>query len=171
MSRLAAGAGMPARALIFCAALGSVAAINFPGSRPPPSVNFLSGRQTVVASCTTSGTPPTVTLAAGESRQFTSSGYPANYPAGQSCTYNFQPEAGARLVFACADVDLAATSAVGARCTGDYLRFYDETGPLGVSGDRYCFNDKPSFTYEFNINILFKTNNDANFGRGNLSSQ
>ena len=51
-----------------------------------------------------------------------SPGYPANYPNLQECTYNFQPAAGTQLRFSCSDVDLTATSATGALCTGDYLR-------------------------------------------------
>ena len=53
---------------------------------------------------------------------FQSPGYPANYPNLQECTYNFEPAAGAQLKFSCSDMDLAATSAVGALCTGDFLR-------------------------------------------------
>ena len=46
------------------------------------------------------------------------------------------------------------------------FRFYDASGSLGQSGTRYCFSDKPDFTYASNINVLFKTNNDANTGKG-----
>merc|ERR1711862_692057 len=37
---------------------------------------------------------------------------------------------------------------------------------LGQSGERYCFSKKPDFTYTTNIKVLFKTNNDANTGKG-----
>ena len=47
-------------------------------------------------------------------------------------------------------------------------RFYDETGSLGSSGTRYCFTTAPAFTYSTNIKVLFKTNNDANTGKGNV---
>merc|ERR1712012_922300 len=83
-----------------------------------------------------------------------------------SCTYNFEPASGAQLKFSCTDMDLTATSAVGDLCTGDYLRFYDESGQLGQSGERYCFTNKPDFTYTSNIKVLFKTNNDAQQGKG-----
>ena len=55
--------------------------------------------------------------------------------------------------------------------TGDYLRFYDETGVLGQSGTRYCFSDSPAFTYTTNIKVLFKTNNDGTTGKGNYAGQ
>ena len=145
----------------------SVFMINFPDSGKV----FLFGRQTVypAASCSDSGTTPTtVILAAGEGRQFKNDQYPSGYGTKKSCTYNFEPAAGAQLRFSCDDFDLAATSSPGDLCTGDYLRFYDETGTLGTSGERYCFTTGPSFTYPNNINVLFKTNNDANSGRGKL---
>ena len=47
-------------------------------------------------------------------------------------------------------------------------RFYDETGSLGSSGTRYCFTTAPAFTYSTNIKVLFKTNNDANTGKGKV---
>ena len=62
-------------------------------------------------------------LAAGEGRVFQSPNYPSNYPNLQACTYNFEPAAGAQLRFSCSDFDLTATSAAGALCTGDYLRY------------------------------------------------
>ena len=49
-----------------------------------------------------------------------------------------------------------------------HFRFYDENGQLGQSGERYCFSNKPDFTYTTNIKVLFKTNNDANTGKGEL---
>merc|ERR1719422_2012566 len=139
--------------------------INFPDSGKV----FLFGRQTVYpsASCSDSGTTPTtVILAAGEGRQFKNAQYPSGYGTKRSCTYNFEPAAGAQLRFSCDDFDLTATSAAGALCTGDYLRFYDENGSLGSSGTRYCFTTAPAFTYSTNIKVLFKTNNDANTGKG-----
>ena len=138
--------------------------INFPGS----AQGFVFGRQSVfpMESCSTTGIVAKVTLAAGEGRQFQSSNYPSGYGTQISCTYNFEPASGAQLVFSCDDFDLTATSAVGALCTGDYLRFYDSTGSLGSSGDRYCHSTPPSFTYPNNIFVLFKTNNDGTSGRG-----
>ena len=50
-----------------------------------------------------------------------------------------------------------------------HFRFYDENGQLGQSGERYCFSNKPDFTYTTNIKVLFKTNNDANTGKGWLT--
>ena len=47
-------------------------------------------------------------------------------------------------------------------------RFYDENGSLGSSGTRYCFTTAPAFTYSTNIKVLFKTNNDANTGKGKV---
>ena len=47
-------------------------------------------------------------------------------------------------------------------------RFYDENGSLGSSGTRYCFTTAPAFTYSTNIKVLFKTNNDANTGKGSV---
>ena len=88
-------------------------------------------------------TPTTVLLSPGEGRVFRSPNYPANYPDGQACTYNFEPAVGAQLVFSCSAVDLTATSSVGSLCTGDYLRFYDASGQLGQSGTRYCYSDCP----------------------------
>ena len=158
------------RVLLFLFTTPGVLMINFPGSKTPQ--RFVFGRQTVytMATCSASGTTPTtVTLNVDEGRQFQSPSYPANYGTQQSCTYNFEPATGAQLVFSCDDIDLTATSATGALCTGDYLRFYDATGTLGSSGTRYCFNNKPSFTYTTNINVLFKTNNDGNSGRGELN--
>ena len=134
-----------------------------------PNRRLVSGRQAAypLEACSSGGaTSSTVTLAAGEGRKFQSPGFPASYGSKISCKYNFEPACGARLVFECASVDLAATSGVGDLCTGDYLRFYDETGDLGESGVRYCFNNKPSFTYSTNIIVLFKTNNDGKSGGG-----
>merc|ERR1712012_867574 len=143
------------------------AAINFPGVSESAASRLVFGRSFSTASCSASGvTPTTVELAVGEGRVFRSPNYPSNYPNLQECTYNFQPASGAQLRFSCSDVDLTATSAAGALCTGDYLRFYDASGSLGQSGTRYCFSDKPDFTYASNINVLFKTNNDANTGKG-----
>ena len=142
----------------------SVFMINFSSGR-----RLVSGRQAAypLEACSSGGaTPITVTLAAGEGRKFQSPGFPASYGSKISCKYNFEPACGARLVFECASLDLAATSAVGDLCTGDYLRFYDETGDLGESGVRHCFNSKPSFTYSTNIIVLFKTNNDGKSGGG-----
>merc|ERR1712079_530182 len=138
--------------------------INFPGS----AQRFVFGRQSVypMATCSTTGIVANVVLAAGEGRQFQSTNYPSGYGTQISCTYNFEPAAGAQLVFSCDDFDLTATSATGALCTGDYLRFYDSTGTLGSSGTRYCHNSAPSFTYANNIFVLFKTNNDGTSGRG-----
>merc|ERR1719489_730304 len=138
--------------------------INFPGS----AQRFVFGRQSTypMESCSTTGIVAKVTLAVGEGRQFQSTNYPSGYGTQISCTYNFEPASGAQLVFSCDDFDLTATSATGALCTGDYLRFYDSTGSLGSSGDRYCYNTAPSFTYPNNIFVLFKTNNDGTSGRG-----
>ena len=61
-------------------------------------------------------------LNVGEGRVFQSPNYPANYPNGQECTYNFEPASGAQLKFSCSDMELTATSDPGALCTGDYLR-------------------------------------------------
>ena len=61
-------------------------------------------------------------LNVGEGRVFQSPNYPANYPNGQSCTYNFEPASGAQLKFSCTDMELTATSDPGVLCTGDYLR-------------------------------------------------
>ena len=151
-----------ASVLLLVLSTPGVLMINFPGS----AQRFVFGRQTVypMATCSNSGTTPTtVTLSAGEGRQFQSPSYPASYGTQQSCTYSFEPASGAQLVFSCDDVDLSATSAVGALCTGDYLRFYDSAGTLN---ERYCFNNAPSFTFTTDINVLFKTNNDGNSGRG-----
>ena len=52
-----------------------------------------------------------------------------------------------------------------------HFRFYDENGQLGQSGERYCFSNKPDFTYTTNIKVLFKTNNDANTGKGGLKKK
>ena len=52
-----------------------------------------------------------------------------------------------------------------------HFRFYDENGQLGQSGERYCFSNKPDFTYTTNIKVLFKTNNDANTGKGELKKR
>merc|ERR1712064_104301 len=146
-------------------------AINFPSSSRPSSPGhgrLVFSRQTFsTATCSNSGvTPTTVLLSPGEGRVFRSPNYPSNYPDGQACTYNFEPAVGAQLVFSCSAVDLTATSSVGSLCTGDYLRFYDENGQLGQSATRYCYSDKPDFTYTTNIKVLFKTNNDANTGKG-----
>merc|ERR1719245_2475176 len=157
------------QAPLLCLALITTpaASINFPGPSESAASRLVFGRSFSTASCSVSGvTPTTVELNIGEGRVFQSPGYPSNYPNLQECTYNFQPAAGAQLKFSCSDVDLTATSATGALCTGDYLRFYDASGSLGGSGTRYCYSDKPDFTYASNINVLFKTNNDGNTGKG-----
>ena len=153
-----------ARVLFLLHLTPGVFMINFPGS----AQRFVFGRQSVytMATCSTTGIVAKVTLNAGEGRQFQSTGYPTSYGTQISCTYNFEPAAGAQLVFSCDDFDLTATSASGALCTGDYLRFYDSTGTLGSSGTRYCHNTPPSFTYANNVFVLFKTNNDGTSGRG-----
>merc|ERR1712079_921902 len=112
-------------------AVSSVLAINFPSSsrpsRPssPARDRLVFSRQTFsTASCTDSSQSlSTIVLSPGEGRVFQSPNYPANYPDGQACTYNFEPAVGAQLVFSCSDVDLTATSSPGALCTGDYLRY------------------------------------------------
>ena len=113
------------RVSILCLVLISsrVAAINFPGVSESAASRLVFGRSFATASCSASGvTPTTVELAVGEGRVFRSPNYPSNYPNLQECTYNFQPASGAQLRFSCSDVDLTATSAAGALCTGDYLR-------------------------------------------------
>merc|ERR1712232_387707 len=156
--------------LVITTATTPILAINFPSSNPSSTGQgrLVFNRQTFsTASCAASGaTVTTVSLNTGEGRVFQSANYPSNYPDGQSCTYNFQPAAGNQLVFSCSDYDLKATSSVGDLCTGDYLRFYDETGQLGQSGTRYCHTTAPAFTYTTNINVLFKTNNDGTTGKG-----
>merc|ERR1712232_1235559 len=150
----------------------SILAINFPSSSsnsPTQGRLVFKGleRTFSTASCAASGqTVTTVSLNTGEGRVFQSANYPANYPEGQSCTYNFEPAAGNQLVFSCSDYDLKATSSVGDLCTGDYLRFYDSNGALGQSGTRYCHTTSPAFSYTSNINVLFKTNNDGTTGKG-----
>merc|ERR1711933_201612 len=149
----------------------SILAINFPSSSNSPTQGRLVfkglERTFSTASCAASGqTVTTVSLNTGEGRVFQSANYPANYPEGQSCTYNFEPAAGNQLVFSCSDYDLKATSSVGDLCTGDYLRFYDSNGALGQSGTRYCHTTSPAFSYTSNINVLFKTNNDGTTGKG-----
>ena len=90
---------------------------------PASSTSALDEASIATASCSVSGvTPPTLELSIGEGRVFQSPGYPVNYPSLQECTYNFQPAAGAQLRFSCSDMELTATSAAGALCTGDYLR-------------------------------------------------
>merc|ERR1712018_572746 len=145
-----------------------VISINFPGVSDSAASRLIFGRQTFsTATCTADGVAlNTISLNIGEGRVFQSPNYPSNYPNLQACTYNFEPASGAQLRFSCSDVDLTATSSPGALCTGDYLRFYDENGQLGQSGTRYCFSNKPDFTYTTNIKVLFKTNNDANTGKG-----
>merc|ERR1711988_1407392 len=160
--------------LLLVMAVSSVLAINFPSSsrpsRPssPARDRLVFSRQTfTTASCTDSSQSlSTIVLSPGEGRVFQSPNYPSNYPNLQECTYNFEPASGAQLRFSCSDVDLTATSSPGALCTGDYLRFYDETGVLGQSGTRYCFSDSPAFSYTTNIKVLFKTNNDGTTGKG-----
>ena len=153
--------------LILTISSPSSLAINFPSSKPAQG-RLVFNRQTFsTASCAASGeTVTTVSLNTGEGRVFQSPNYPANYPDGQSCTYNFEPAAGNQLVFSCSDYDLKATSSVGDLCTGDYLRFYDANGQLGQSGTRYCHTTGPAFSYTTNINVLFKTNNDGTTGKG-----
>merc|ERR1719245_2512145 len=161
--------------LVITTATTPILAINFPSSNPSSNSQgrLVFNRQTFsTASCAASGeTVTTVSLNTGEGRVFQSANYPANYPDGQSCTYNFQPAAGNQLVFSCSDYDLKATSSVGDLCTGDYLRFYDENGVLGQSGTRYCHTTAPAFTYTTNINVLFKTNNESQVDIVQLSSR
>ena len=165
--------------------LSPVISINFPGVSDSAASRLIFGRQTfTTASCTADGVAlNTIILNIGEGRVFQSPNYPSNYPNLQECTYNFETGTGAQLKFSCSDMDLTATSNPGDLCTGDYLRsvscenvdvetvilhsrFYDENGQLGQSGERYCFSNKPDFTYTTNIKVLFKTNNDANTGKG-----
>merc|ERR1740123_712521 len=166
-----------------------VTGINFPGLRVP-----LSGPRSSIyslESCTdvsssgavsniyicmvdkqfsgaTSTTP--VVLAAGEGRQFTSPGYDGSTGYGNQakCIWTFTPATGATLTFSCSAFDLTATSVVGDKCTGDFVRVYDlaDGNSLDSSGERYCHTTSPAFSYSSQIQVLFDTNNDANAGTG-----
>merc|ERR1712165_663916 len=156
--------------LYFChGALG----INFPGlrvplSRPRTSIYSLESCTDVSSSGATSTTP--VVLAAGEGRQFTSPGYDGSTGYGKQakCLWTFAPATGATLTFSCSTFDLTATSAVGDKCTGDFMRVYDlaDGNSLDSSGERYCHTTGPAFSYSSEIQVLFNTNNDANAGTG-----
>merc|ERR1712018_232139 len=159
--------------LNICLLCQTVTGINFPGLRVP-----LSGPRSSIysqESCTdvsssgaTSTTP--VVLAAGEGRQFTSPGYDGStgYGTQAKCLWTFTPATGATLTFSCSTFDLTATSAVGDKCTGDFMRVYDlaDGNSLDSSGERYCHTTGPAFSYSSQIQVLFNTNNDANAGAG-----
>ena len=48
------------------------------------------------------------------------------------------------------------------------MRFYDlaEGNSLDSSGERYCFTSPPAFSYTSEIQVLFKSNNDASASTG-----
>merc|ERR1719245_2035408 len=149
--------------LFFChGALG----INFPGlrvplSRPRTSIYSLESCTDTSSSGATSVTP--VVLAAGDGRQFTTPGFDGSTGYGKQakCLWTFAPATGATLTFSCSTFDLTATSAVGDKCTGDFMRVYDlaDGNSLDSSGERYCHTTGPAFTYSSQIQVLFNTNN------------
>merc|ERR1719245_1826576 len=150
--------------LFFChGALG----INFPGfrvplSRPRTSIYSLESCTDTSSSGATSVTP--VVLAAGDGRQFTTPGYDGSTGYGKQakCLWTFAPATGATLTFSCSTFDLTATSAVGDKCTGDFMRVYDlaDGNSLDSSGERYCHTTGPAFSYSSQIQVLFNKNND-----------
>merc|ERR1712223_1041937 len=125
---------------------------------PPPRVSSFAQQACVdvTVSGATSTTP--VVLAAGEGRQFTSPGYDgvSNYAAEAKCLWTFAPAPGAELAFSCSAFSIISTAAVGERCAGDFLRFYDlATGnSLDDAGERYCHTSPPSFSYNSEIQVL-----------------
>merc|ERR1719295_2571443 len=96
-----------------------------PLSGPRSSIYSLESCTDVSSTGATSITP--VVLAAGEGRQFTSPGYDGSTGYGNQakCVWTFAPATGATLTFSCSAFDLTATSAVGDKCTGDFMRVYD----------------------------------------------
>merc|ERR1711910_310027 len=137
---------------------------------PPPRVSSFAQQACVdvTVSGATSTTP--VVLAAGEGRQFTSPGYDgvSNYAAEAKCLWTFAPAPGAELAFSCSAFSIISTAAVGERCAGDFLRFYDlATGnSLDDTGERYCHTSPPSFSYNSEIQVLFRSNPDSTVSTG-----
>merc|ERR1712088_903351 len=139
--------------------------INFPGLRVPlsgprTSIYSLESCTDVSSSGATSVTP--VVLAAGDGRQFTTPGFDGSTGYGKQakCLWTFAPANGATLTFSCSTFDLTATSAVGDKCTGDFMRVYDlaDGNNLDSSGERYCHTTGPAFSYSSQIQVLFNTN-------------
>merc|ERR1712004_539828 len=137
---------------------------------PPPRVSSFAQQACVdvTVSGATSTTP--VVLAAGEGRQFTSPGYDgvSNYAAEAKCLWTFAPAPGAELAFSCSAFSIISTAAVGERCAGDFLRFYDlATGnSLDDTGERYCHTSPPSFSYNSEIQVLFRSTPDSTVSTG-----
>merc|ERR1712184_223758 len=159
--------------LNICLLCHIVTGINFPGLRVPlsgprASIYSLESCTDVSSSGATSTTP--VVLAAGDGRQFTTPGYDGSTGYGKQakCLWTFAPATGATLTFSCSTFDLTATSTVGDKCTGDFMRVYDlaDGSSLDSSGERYCHTTGPAFSYSSEIQVLFNTNNDANAGTG-----
>merc|ERR1711936_16498 len=137
---------------------------------PPPRVSSFAQEPCVdvTVSGATSTTP--VVLAAGEGRQFTSPGYDgvSGYAAEAKCLWTFAPAPGTELAFSCSAFSIISTAAVGERCAGDFLRFYDlATGnSLDDTGERYCHTSPPSFSYNSEIQVLFRSNPDSTVSTG-----
>jgi len=137
---------------------------------PPPRVSSFAQEACtdVTLSGATSTTP--VVLAAGEGRQFTSPGFDgiSGYAAESKCLWTFAPAAGATLSFSCSAFSITSTAPVGERCAGDFLRFYDLAvgNSLDDTGERYCHSTSPSFSYNSEIQVLFRSNPDTTVSTG-----
>jgi len=141
-----------------------------PVTIPPPRVSSFAQEACtdVTVSGATSTTP--VVLAAGEGRQFTSPGFDgvSGYTDESKCLWTFAPAVGATLSFSCSAFSITSTAAVGERCSGDFLRFYDLAvgNSLDDTGERYCHSTPPSFSYNSEIQVLFRSNPDATVSTG-----
>jgi hypothetical protein len=137
---------------------------------PPPRVSSFAQEACidVTVSGATSTTP--VVLAAGEGRQFTSPGFDgiSGYAAESKCLWTFAPAVGAALSFSCSAFSITSTAPVGERCSGDFLRFYDLAvgNSLDDTGERYCHSTSPSFSYNSEIQVLFRSNPDTTVSTG-----
>jgi len=137
---------------------------------PPPRVSSFAQEACtdVTVSGATSTTP--VVLAAGEGRQFTSPGFDgvSGYAAESKCLWTFAPAVGATLSFSCSAFSITSTAAVGERCSGDFLRFYDLAvgNSLDDTGERYCHSTPPNFSYNSEIQVLFRSNPDTTVSTG-----
>merc|ERR1712110_706027 len=141
-----------------------------PVTIPPPRVSSFAQEACtdVTVSGATSTTP--VVLAAGEGRQFTSPGFDgvSGYTAESKCLWTFAPAVGTTLSFSCSAFSITSTAAVGERCSGDFLRFYDLAvgNSLDDTGERYCHSTPPSFSYNSEIQVLFRSNPDTTVSTG-----
>merc|ERR1712110_688719 len=151
----------------FASLLHFTIGINFPGLRVPNSGPLKSAFSVepctdVLQSGATRVNP--VMLQLGEGRQFMSPGYDgiSSYLPESKCLWTFAPAPGTALKFTCSKFSVTPMDPVGERCRGDFLRFYDLAvgNSLDDTGERYCHSTSPNFSYNSEIQVLFRSNLD-----------